>query len=172
MSFLNTENVKVFPSTRRSVNQVSARLMTEQSLVSIINKLIDTDGFVITLDENLSNTACFDFNIHGYYFSISQLQDIINLYNDDESVMKIYGSIRIEKPITNNKYPELLGQDDENLYQGLHITSEPLVDTTVDVHHLLLLQRDGFEQPWYVPAESRVRFNFDSLESSLDGGEI
>ena len=65
MSYLNTQSINVFPSTKRSNKQVSARLMTEASIVGIINKLIDREGFVITKNEDIYPEHSFEFNIFG-----------------------------------------------------------------------------------------------------------
>ena len=65
MSYLRTENINVFPSAKRSNKQVSARLMTEASIVGIINKLIDREGFVITKREDVRLDHSFEFNIFG-----------------------------------------------------------------------------------------------------------
>ena len=81
MAYLNVDNVNSFPSTKRaSVN----KLMTENSVTRLINRLIDTDSFVITNGIDSGNdfltdvpVSCwdqtfeFEFVIRGYYFSIS-----------------------------------------------------------------------------------------------------
>jgi hypothetical protein len=64
--YIQSSNVNVFPSTRRTYAQdFSARLMTESSIARIINSFINSDGFVIS--DSVSNTS-FEFNINGYYF--------------------------------------------------------------------------------------------------------
>lgn len=65
--FLNSLNVKVFPSTLRNTFDPSARLTTEYNLCSIINRLVDQESFVIS--SNIEDTI-FYFNIHGYIFSV------------------------------------------------------------------------------------------------------
>ena len=176
MSYLRTENINVFPSAKRSNKQVSARFMTEASIVGIINKLIDREGFVITKREDVRLDHSFEFNIFGYYFVIDSLQNLIDLngYNDNPEVMEIYGNIIIEK---SGNYKELWGQDDDDDgYTGIQFSTAPIVDSNREIHHLLLLKRDAFdssELDWYVPEESRIRFDFDSaIPADLDGGEI
>ena len=95
MSYLNTQNINVFPSTKRSNKQVSARLMTEASIVGIINKLIDKEGFVITKNEDIYPEHSFEFNIFGYYFIIDSIQTLIDIdsYNDTAEIKEIYGNI-------------------------------------------------------------------------------
>ena len=41
MSYVGSQNINVFPSTKRGQYQRDARLMTESSLVGLINELID-----------------------------------------------------------------------------------------------------------------------------------
>ena len=55
MAYINTYDkdgtkllVQVFPSSRRVATQSSARMFSEKPVVDITNKLIDTDGFVIS----------------------------------------------------------------------------------------------------------------------------
>lgn len=174
MSYLATENVVVFPSTKRANNQVSARLLTEQAIVGIVNKLIESDGFVITPDEKVFDSHYFEFNIHGYYFKVSAVKLITDLFNLDGNVLNIYGNIIIEK---SGNYDELFGQDDDNQYKGIQFTSTPLEDTSKEIYSLLLFTRDNADGDWYVPTSSRIRYTFNSINIStanadLDGGEI
>ena len=174
MSYLKTANVQVFPSTKRANKQVSARLMTEQAIVGIVNKLVDRTGFVITLDENINSASSFEFNIFGYYFKIESLSLITDLF-ENTTITKIYGNIAIEN---SGDFAELYGQDDDDtlLYSGISFTDTPATKaTSLDgktYYTLLLLKRDvstvegeTIYSDWYVPSDSRVKFE-------LDGGEI
>ena len=46
--YLNSEAVGVFPTTGRPQKDPLGRLTTEYNLTSLINTLLDVDGFVIT----------------------------------------------------------------------------------------------------------------------------
>lgn len=165
MSYLATEQVTVFPSTKRADKQVSARLMTEQAIVGIVNRLIDRDGFVVTTDDELqSDEHVFAFNIHGYYFEISSYAELKALFNDDKNAMNIYAHIFID---TTGNYTELFGQDNDGKYQGLQFSYDGKVKNSNnrEEHKLLLLTREAFESRWFVPNESRIKFE-------LDGGVI
>lgn len=74
MSNIASNLIEVFPSTKRTAEyQKSARQLSEKNLVSIINKLIDTDAFVITSPGTVTNlTMGIEFNMHGYYFKVSK----------------------------------------------------------------------------------------------------
>lgn len=170
---LKTTDVQVFPSTKRANKQVSARLMTEQAIVGIINKLVDRTGFVITLDENIKPTSPFEFNIFGYYFKIETLRAITELFKDMTNT-EIYGNIALEN---SGEFKELYGQDDDDtmLYSGISFTDTPTSSTALSdktYYNLLILKRDvstvegeTIYSDWYVPSDSRVKFE-------LDGGEI
>ena len=78
MSYVGSQNINVFPSTKRGQYQRDARLMTESSLVGLINELIDLKSFVITPipSDTLQQSDPFEFNIAGYYFKIDRLDSI------------------------------------------------------------------------------------------------
>lgn len=178
MSYLHTQDINVFPSARRGNKQVSARLMTEASIVGIINKLIDRKGFVITPALDITPTNSFEFNIFGYYFNVNPMQTILDLF--DDTTLDIYGAIIIER--TGN-YNELWGQDEPDssntnfVYKGIQFLSEEptnslLNNSNQELYYLWLLHRDGIDSNWYVPEQSRIKFEFSSLPPDLDGGEI
>ena len=127
-------DINSFPTTKmESVN----KLITENSLTRLINRLLDIDGFIITdglaeegsseiignggkhlkINNNLRvrdidfRDNLFEFVIRGYYFSIpfSTLKDLIDSYipQATESI-GLYARIFIDN--TNPQYPELVGQ--------------------------------------------------------------
>lgn len=151
MSYKIDDNrVNCYPSTKRaSVN----KLLTENSVTRIINRLIDSDSYVITnglddieygkdikVGEWTNSQADFEFVIHGYYFSIAKGNDDSGLSYlmqqthfdqlSDKTLHTLYARIFVDK--IDNKYPELYGQKDEystGKYQGLifYIDDEPIV---------------------------------------------
>ena len=173
-----TDQIKVFPSTRRTYYQISPRLMSEKSITEIINKLIDTKGFVITPDDeetglvDLSNE--FEFNIYGYYFNINNIQyNIIrHIHGTPVADNKIYANIYLD---TSGNYGELQGQDVSVpggfIYQGVTFSDDDLTQALSDPadYSLLLLVYDGTN--WQVPVESRVKFEYN-FALGVDGGEI
>ena len=182
MSYISTSKIDVFPSARRASKQVSARLFTEYSVSGIVNKLIDTDGFVITDYDSTSSTAAgevFEFNIHGYYFKVESAQDIFDLFSNASSpAMAIYANIVLDESINN--YVELLGQDDLNqntntsVYEGVQFTTWPIQPSQEHptVYSLQLFARESVSYPWTVPSSSKVKFTSKSLELEIDGGEV
>lgn len=160
MAYINSENIKVFPSTRRVATQVDARLMTEASMVGIINQLIGKNGFVITQSFNANNP--FEFNIFGYYFRVGQGSYVTSSFG---SATEIWGKITLD----TTTYTELSGQDEDQVYKGLElVSSEPTASSTVK--YLKLLEKVG--NTWRIPESSKLLFNDNQLDIDIDGGVI
>ena len=174
MSYLASNKIQVFPSTKRGSYHPSARLMSEASLVNIVNKLIDTDGFVVTPDEDVITTnssgtitgqvtnKVFEFNIKGYYFKINTLNDLISSFSSDSN---IYATVHLN---TTDDYVELAEQDDNSEYQGLNFTNT-LPNASSGYYSLWLLAKQGGY--WVVPIDSRVKFVYD-FAIGVDGGDL
>jgi hypothetical protein len=83
MGFISSDNILVFPCGRRkSKYDITARLTTEYNLVSIINRLVDKESFLITdialsAGFAISEKTLFSFNIGGYLFTTS-IADVFN----------------------------------------------------------------------------------------------
>ena len=76
-AYIASDNISVFPSTRRIHSQdFSARLMTESAISRIINNLIDVDGFVISNTAPATAEDIFEFNIYGYYFQVKNILSV------------------------------------------------------------------------------------------------
>lgn len=139
MAYLNGEIVNNYPATKRaSVN----KLLTENSLTRIINRLIDSDSYVITtgmsgvdFTQDIAVTNWldrdFEFVIHGYYFSISKgdrnssIDNLLALIPATEvnEGKTLCARIFIDK--TDPEFPELYGQDDETgLYKAVNFVFE------------------------------------------------
>lgn len=197
--FLATENIFVFPSARRMNKQVSARLVSEASLANIVNKLIETDGFVITpepeegnyVDNGFIPSEPFEFNVHGYYFKAITANDIYkvvfgNSYTFDSpssnETDSIYANIYLDIS-TDPNYVELKVQDgqinelDENsLFKGVTFSDTDLTKESSSPadYSLKLFEKETFSggvSKWVVPIESRLKFIY-TFALGVDGGEI
>lgn len=195
--YLNSEDVTIFPSTRRATTYVKSKLMSEASVVNIINKLVDKDSFVITEDKdtvdekNSYANSAFEFNIHGYYFRVEKGSLLFDLATGKN---RIYANIVVDESLD---FPEIVGIDttdkttptEETLYyyNGLRITLDNPLKTSTDgtIYSLQLFEKyqgnpAGWVVPtygaeksaWIVPASSRIKFNQYSLNLNIDGGEI
>lgn len=160
-TFKYLSDVNSFPTTKLgSVN----KLITENSLTRLINRLLDLDGFIITdglakqgessevignggkhlvvnSDIPLLNLSFRDdrmeFVIRGYYFSVSidDLKDMINTYIRTNSPTEPVGLYaRIFIDNTNPDYPELVGQEIVEETQGEN-TQQVLQNGVRAVYH-------------------------------------
>ena len=157
MSVVQVSNLivnEIFPSTKtKTIN----KLITENSLTRLINRLLDVDGYVITsefsddfvidqiatneddyikITENELNNDC-EFSIRGYYFNIGKYSDIISnngvyaglatLPSNPSNSTSIMASIYISN---DTEYPELYGQDiysSETISKGTASTEDEII---------------------------------------------
>ena len=116
--FIGSNNINVFPCGSRNKNfDPFARLSTEYNLISIINRLVDKDSFIVTThpkNMDLSNDKePYIINIKGYLFTISiGVQGIINNLSRDDN-----GNYIIAEIVTSHYY----GNDgnDDSIFQML-----------------------------------------------------
>lgn len=117
----------VFPSTK---TQTINKLITENSLTRMINRLIDRNGYIITneiskiVSEDIvediplttltANNIPLEFDIRGYYFAVDSVTDITNILSwnpSGELNQWLFARIYIDKSVEG--YPELVGQYDQ-----------------------------------------------------------
>lgn len=163
VNYVSSEEITVFPSTRRSGYPMS-RVMSEANVVGIVNKFLDTDGFVITDFFSTDDGSTLDFNINGYYFSVdtsssSSFNTIIS------SLSNVYAHITLET-IPSTDYIELIGQDDNDVFNGLGIDDS----STGGTYTLKLLEKVG--NNFVIPDESKFKFRDESVNFIVDGGEV
>lgn len=175
MSIVNSDNITVFPATRRSGSKPLARLMSEQALVGIVNKLIDLEGFVISDYEEIVESNSLEFNIYGYYFRITNPVTSLGIGTTFTSG-GIYAHIELitSTASDNLQYEELFGQDDDSKYTGLVIDSS--LNYTAQHGGIVKTLKIAELSPnnvWVIPESSKIRFSKDSLDLSvIDGGVI
>lgn len=159
--YIKSKDIIVAPAVRRSTSKPEARLLSEQSMVNIINKLIDRNSFVIT--KEFKGDSPFEFNIYGYYFRVSRGDELIA----SDSATDRYATITLDE---GEHFTELIGQDDDQgNYTGLTIQSEK-PDSGLYLH--ILTRPSSTSTEWRVPVDGLVKFTKESLEVSVDGGEI
>ena len=123
---------EIFPSTKtKTIN----KLITENSLTRLLNRLVDVDGYIISSelgvdvsDDNEYTVvegdgildSDLEFCIRGYYFNLGTFRDIysgllsnITVGDNEGDNVDIYARIYIDE-ISNPEYPELYGYDDWN----------------------------------------------------------
>lgn len=177
MSYLSSNNIKVFPAVRRTGGaDPFSRLMSESTITSIVNRLVDYDGFVITRSTQSNKqiaSGVFEFSIFGYYVKIENVSSLISQFS---SASNIYAYIDLDTSDTNPgqsnnlSYKQLIGQDVDSSYQGIKFEStEP--QATSDRHILHILTK--LNNVWVVPETSYLKFSKNTLALyDIDGGEI
>lgn len=153
MAKFNLQPNMVFPSTKMdSVN----KLISEGSLTRLINKLIDTDSYIIppnsAVMNNYVNTDVgtmleitdiaddeMEFLLHGYYFNMGRIRQLVNnaenIANSDINQNELNGnlfitaSIFIDNDAKNNyKFPELFGEELNKQTNKQQVSNEAIKD--------------------------------------------
>ena len=175
MSTINSDNITVFPSTRRAGSKPLSRLMSEQAWAGIVNKLIDLEGFVISDSSTITDDTPLEFNLFGYYFRILNPVTSLGLGTTFTSG-SVYAHIELVTSTAsdNLQYEELFGQDDNGKYTGLVINNSLNYSPQHQgIVKTLKVAELSSSNSWVVPDDSKIRFSKDSLDLSvIDGGII
>ncbi len=188
MAFLESSSIRVFPSARRNFQSSLSRQVTEANLVSLVNRLLDVNSFVVSNDVE-SGLNEFAFNIKGYCFIVNKAGDITDLFS---SASNVYATIVIDggpqEGAGNSQvasippeFYELIGIDNNNQYEGVFfsdyiptisdIISNPEESYNYELYTLHILT--NLNGTWSIPDSSKIKFSLRSLGISLiDGGEI
>ena len=99
-AYLDSDKIKVFPCGGRNINyDPLARLTTEQNLISIINRLVDMDSFIVTThasNQEMDNSIEeYIFNIDGYLFTVPNGVGAKNIIETTLSAFKNNGSTNL-----------------------------------------------------------------------------
>lgn len=189
--YVQSSEILVFPATRRTYDSNKSRLLSEMALTSIVNKMIDYAGFVITEDISTNGdlNKPFDFNIMGYYFHLDSLSSIIDTVGGLSIGESIWGIIEL----AGEDYVELkegdVSTDLSNpsaptMYHGIKFSKTAsgsalghLITPTAGIYQLQLIKRTADagsgtsgSSGLTIPMESRVRMSGGSIR--IDDGEI
>ena len=181
MSNFNSGDILVFPSSER-VNYRESRLFTEQNTVSIVNRMLDVNSFVISpLEDEITDLDTeIELNIGGYYFKF-KLSALTGLLDNSANVTFFPRFvIRLDKV---GDYFELRGTDDGGLYNGLTITLLSTKPSSLDVYYEnddgtlkrytftpFEITKDG--SSYKVKILTHFRLNAKRLFGRIDCGEI
>ena len=153
---VKSNKIKVFPTTKRSDEaDRNARLMSEQNLISIVNRLTGLKSFIIHMPsiriETNSITIPTDseFNIGGYYFKFIDNQTI----TIDDSTKEIGLQI---KTVTTGNFTELQGNDSNGKngnYSGLTITTSNKIGDVSETY-LPIIRKNS--NGWEVISDSKL----------------
>lgn len=166
MAVLASSHVSVYPSARRSSTAPESRFMTEARFVSLVNKLIDSTGFIIS--NTVATGGTFEFNIYGYHFAVDA-DDLITMISSASTGQHLIAHITLA---TTGDVTELVGQDESSNYTGLVLTVENSVPTsTATDKYLGLITKT--ESSYEICTQSVSKFNVGSLNVTvIDGGTI
>lgn len=131
ISYVKSNQIKAFPVVNRNTaasGDTYAKHTSEATLTGIVNKLINSDGFVITPRNKIKLDSEFAFNIFGYYFNVASLEYILeavlkNVTDSSPWLGSVYAGIDL---VENGQWTELMGGD-ESTESGN--TGEPAIDS-------------------------------------------
>ncbi len=140
--YVNSENIKVFPTAYRAENvNIESRLQTEANItqhspVALTRTYIKDWGNLTSSDITL-NSGILKFFINGYYFEISELsQSLISQYTN------LYAYIK-----TSN-ISVASGETTQKLVSWYSVTSDPLTESAVE-NDVLDAKVEGESGPLY-----------------------
>ena len=168
MAYISSSKIEVFPTTKRSGDYKSNRLMSEANLVRLVNQLLDTKSFVISNEFSITATSSFEFNIAGYYFKIDKQSDMASVITALSNPTNVYANITLTGTAP---WLELSGQDASGEYQG--VTFSSAASTGTNVYSLKILTKT--DDTYGIPDESKVKFDLSKMTGSVlevDGGTL
>ena len=120
-AYLDSNKIKVFPCGGRNINyDPLARLTTEQNLISIINRLVDMDSFIVTThasNQEMNNSIEeYIFNIDGYLFTVP---NGVGAKNIIETALDDYFTTNDITKLTEGTSYYLLAHIRKETYQGV-----------------------------------------------------
>lgn len=152
---------RVFPTAGRFDSSDSSydsgtNIVTEYNIASIVNQLVDKDGFVIDSSFNINNPH-LNFNIAGYYFQARNFIPEANstIVGDYVKFTNINNEIKASICISNST--------DMPSYNQLILCANNNWDET---DSLIILKKQG--NNWQIPLRSRIHFNTYIDDGDLD----
>ena len=156
MSNVESNQIRIFPSSNRTAGNNGTNFLTEYNLSSIVNKLLmpyngaSSNGFLITTD---INDDYIEFNIGGYFVNVAK-SAIVNAINNSSGETNIYqnfvsfnvsdnivnATIRVNPSTqsTDPSYIYMLGSDnvtsDATIEEGNEI-SLPILNVTGEANN-------------------------------------
>lgn len=169
MAYALSNKVSVFPSARRAQQgdeYKNSRLLGEKSIVDIYGNIASTDSYIIST----SFSETIEFILGGYDFTIKDLSTFLE--NEFSDATEIWASIELDTAVPD--FPELDGEDADDVYKGLNLTSSEPEDE--DVIKLKLLTRESSSVSWNIFEGSTKRFYYSQIYFSdldiIDGGIV
>ena len=152
---IESNKIKVFPTTKRSDEaDRNARLMSEQNLISIVNRLTGLKSFIIHMpsissgNNSITIPTGSEFNIGGYYFKFIDNQTIAIDSNTKEIGLQI-------STVTTDNFTELQGNDNDlnGKYSGLKITTSNTIKDVSETYLPIIRKTKG---NWNIISDSKL----------------
>lgn len=129
---INSDRIKLFPISKPRSNDPTSRLFYEDNIANMLRQIVGENGFVINAPKQLTLRNGYyvnaqedlEFNIYGYYVNIKA---DTNLIESNGIKDYIYAQIIID----NSSIPEIKGQDNAGIYEGLEIISSDTIKTNI-----------------------------------------
>lgn len=176
MQYIKSDNINIFPLAKSRPSNRSNNLFYEKNISNIVNQIIDVSGFVITEDTSnieISETTAqltqgiFEFSLGGRYFHIS-----VSFENDNPVPTVLCTGVRagdsVWAYIDFDGNGEILGQDQNEEYTGLKITTdaEEISSNSVKLKLFDIVQgQNGLEA--VVLSDSYKKFDIKSVAPTI-----
>lgn len=183
MAYVNSEQIRVFPSVGRSNYDIESQLMNENNISQIVRSLCrERKSYVLSTE---LSTGSFEFVIYGFYFKILNASNTLSSITSGENVKEIWAGIKIDADAEANNQSsnyqllqlanttaennEIIDLDREDQFEGIIFgTTEDEVNGGggENYYTLLLLTKDTGTSTFKVPAQSLLHLNTTEI---LDG---
>lgn len=176
MQYIKSNNIDIFPLAKNRPNNRSNNLFYERNISNIVNQILDVPGFVIThdtsniqvSDKTVQLTAgTFEFSLGGRYFYISVPSDDgtvpTDLCKDVEAGKGVWAYIEFDQN------GEIQGQDQDNIYSGLHITTKQaeIPNDSVKLKLFDIIQEGNSALKAVIPSSSYKKFDTNSIAPTI-----
>ena len=175
MAYLNSENIKVFPSIGRDTSiDLNAELTNEKNLTQILRSIYKRDSFVIS--DRYSNDS-LEFVIHGYYFNATFDADALSGEFTGEDKNNIYANIFVAKETEKETpFQQLVNTDtgsgetynldtpdtDDVKFKGVLFSDNMVSNADYNVYSLLILTKND-DDNWTVPSKSKLHWKTSEI---------
>ena len=150
----------VFPITYdRSSDYYNGRVLTEQNLSTLIEKLSNRKSYVI----DYTPKSSIEFMIKGHYFNLTDKTLL--------SKLNLYVKVKLDSSVANFTTLEI--SDTAKGVEEIEFSESEFTNTETSSYTLHLLENIGTEEEpiVQVPVESFFRFDKNVIKS-IDGGTI
>ena len=176
MQYIESKNINIFPLAKNRPSNRSNNLFYEKNISNIVNQIIDVPGFVITHDaSNIQvngNTVeltqgTFEFSLGGRYFYIS-VSDENGTPMPTVLCTGVGAKSSVWAYVEFDVNGEISGQDENNSYTGLKITtSEDEIPTgSVKLKLFDIIQGNSILEA-VIPSDSYKKFDVNSIAPAI-----